>query len=167
VSVAKKKTAKKKATPAKKKAPAPMPASTGRWLVKTEPEVYAWADLVREGSTFWNGVRNFQARNNLKAMAVGDQVLWYHSQTTKDVVGVAEVARAHYPDPTSDDPAWVVVDLKPVGALARPVELARIKADPDLSGIALVRQSRLSVMPIERAHFDAIVALGGGVVGPR
>ncbi len=130
------------------------------WLVKSEPSAYAWGDLVRDGSTRWEGVRNAQARNNLAAMRAGDVVLYYHSGEGKEVVGVARVARASYPDPTSDDPRWLVVDLAPVKALARPVTLAEVKADRALRGIPLVTQSRLSVMPLEPAAFERILELG-------
>ncbi len=133
------------------------------WLVKSEPEVYGWADLVRDGETLWDGVRNFQARNHLRSMRRGDRVLYYHSVKAREVVGVAEVTREHYPDPTAgDDDRWSVVDLAPVAALKRPVGLGEIKAQPALAEIALVRQARLSVMPLEKAAFDAIVKLGGG-----
>ena len=131
------------------------------WLVKSEPSAYSWDDLVRDGSTRWDGVRNAQARNNLAAMRVGDTVLYYHSGEGKQVVGVARVARAAYPDPTADDPRWLVVDLAPVKPLARPVTLVEIKADRALRGIPLVTQSRLSVMPLERAAFEHILELGG------
>ena len=130
------------------------------WLVKSEPSAYAWSDLVRDGSTRWDGVRNAQARNNLQAMRVGDVVLYYHSNQGKEVVGVARVARAAYPDPSTDDARWRVVDLAPVKALARPVTLAAIKADRALRGIPLVTQSRLSVMPLEAAAFERILELG-------
>ncbi|MBX3472479.1 MAG: EVE domain-containing protein [Planctomycetes bacterium] len=132
------------------------------WLVKTEPTVYGWADMLRDGVTHWDGVRNFQARNNLAAMKVGDRALWYHSVGDREAVGVVEVVKEAYPDPTADDPRWVVVDVKPVAELARPVTLAEIKADPRLKEIALVRQSRLSVCPLDAAAFGAIVELGGG-----
>ena len=131
------------------------------WLVKSEPDKYAWDELVADGSTYWDGVRNAQARNNLAAMARGDLALYYHSNVGKEVVGVARVTRTAYPDPTSDDERWVVVDLAPVKALKQPVTLADIKADPKLAGIALVKQSRLSVMPIEKAHFERILKRGG------
>lgn len=130
------------------------------WLVKSEPEKYAWEQLVKDGSTCWDGVRNLQARNNLAAMGKGDLVLYYHSNVGKDVVGIARVTRTAYPDPTTQDERWVVVDLAPVKALARPVTLAEIKADRKLADIALVRQSRLSVMPIEEPAFERILALG-------
>ena len=130
------------------------------WLVKSEPDAYAWSDLVRDGSTYWDGVRNAQARNNLLAMRAGDLVLYYHSNVGKDVVGVARVTRTAYPDPTSDDERWVVVDLVPVQPLAEPVSLAQIKADAALASIPLVVQSRLSVMPIDKPAFERILKLG-------
>ncbi len=134
--------------------------SRGHWLVKSEPFKYSWDDLVRDGSTYWDGVRNYTARNNLQAMKKGDLLLYYHSNEGKDVVGVARVTRSAYPDPTTDDERWVVVDLKPVQPLAEPVTLAAIKADPALRDIPLVKQSRLSVMPIPKPAFDRILKLG-------
>jgi len=131
------------------------------WLVKSEPNKYSWDDLVKDGSTYWDGVRNAQARNNLQEMRVGDRVLYYHSNEGLEVVGVARVTRRAYPDPTTDDERWVVVDLAPLRALERPVSLKQIKADAALRGIPLVTQSRLSVMPIEKPAFDRILALGG------
>jgi predicted RNA-binding protein with PUA-like domain len=131
------------------------------WLVKSEPFKYSWDQFVRDGSTYWDGVRNALARNNLRAMQKGDLVFYYHSNEGKEVVGVAWVTREHYPDPTSDDERWVVVDLKPVKALKQPVGLAEIKADAALAEIPLVRQSRLSVMPLEKKDFDRILKLGG------
>ena len=130
------------------------------WLVKSEPFKYSWDDLVRDGSTYWDGVRNAQARNNLRAMAVGDLVLYYHSNEGKEVVGVAKVKRTAYQDPTTDDGRWVVVDIVPVKALAEFVTLSDIKAESKLSEVALIKQSRLSVMPIEKKHFDVIVKMG-------
>ena len=132
------------------------------WLVKQEPETYSWDDLVRDGRTDWTGVRNFQARNNLRQMKVGDEVLFYHSGKEKSVVGIAEVAKAAYPDPTADDPAWIAVDIKPLKALRSPVSLADIKANSKLRDLLLVRQSRLSVMPVTLEEFDSIVAMGNG-----
>jgi predicted RNA-binding protein with PUA-like domain len=114
---------------------------------------------VRDGKTAWTGVRNFQARNHLRAMAPGDRVLYYHSVVGKAVVGVAEVARSAYPDPTAEEGDWSCVDLKPLEALRRPVELEEIKAEPALAEIGLLRQSRLSVMPLKKAEFDAISRL--------
>ncbi len=130
------------------------------WLVKSEPNKYAWDDLGRDGSTYWDGVRNAQARNNLAAMKLGDQVLYYHSNEGKEVVGVAKVTRPAYPDPTTDDERWLVVDLAPLKPLAHAVSLAEIKADAALVKIPLVTQSRLSVMPIPRPAFDHILGLG-------
>jgi predicted RNA-binding protein with PUA-like domain len=130
------------------------------WLVKQEPTKYSFDQLVKDGRTMWDGVRNFQARNNLQAMRVGDRVLFYHSVVGTAVVGICEVAREAYPDPTTKEDGWVVVDLVPVKALKKPVTLAEVKADPALKDIPLVRQSRLSVMPLEKAAFDRIVALG-------
>jgi predicted RNA-binding protein with PUA-like domain len=132
----------------------------GYWLVKSEPFKYSWDELVKDGSTYWDGVRNAQARNNLRAMKKDDRVLYYHSNEGKEVVGIAKVTKTAYQDPTTDDERWVVVDLAPVSALARPVTLAEIKADAKLAKIPLVTQSRLSVMPIPKPAFDRIVALG-------
>ena len=130
------------------------------WLVKQEPTAYSWDDFVRDGGTRWDGVRNFQARNNLKAMRAGDRVLYYHSVEGQAVVGIAEVAREAYPDPTAKEGAWVAVDLVPVKPLRTPVTLEAIKATPSLRDIALVRQGRLSVMPLGKDAFDTIVKMG-------
>jgi predicted RNA-binding protein with PUA-like domain len=130
------------------------------WLVKSEPAAYSWDNLVRDGSTAWTGVRNFQARIHLRAMQVGDPVLVYHSVTGKCVMGVARVARAAFPDPTAESGDWSAVELVPDRALARPVDLERIKTDPVLANVALVRQSRLSVMPLTRAQFERVIRLG-------
>ena len=130
------------------------------WLVKQEPEAYSWDDLVRDRQTEWTGVRNFQARNNLRQMSVGDAVLFYHSGKDKSVVGIAEVAKAAYPDPTADDPSWIAVDIKPVKPLSRPVTLAEIKASSKLQDFLLVRQSRLSVVPVAAEEFATIVKMG-------
>jgi predicted RNA-binding protein with PUA-like domain len=130
------------------------------WLVKSEPEAYAWADLVRDGRTAWTGVRNYQARIHLNTMQPGDRVLFYESVTTKAVVGLTEVTRAAFPDTTADEPGWVAVELKAVSAFAHPVALAQIKAEPALATIALLRQSRLSVLPLTREEFALIVKLG-------
>jgi predicted RNA-binding protein with PUA-like domain len=132
----------------------------GYWLVKQEPTSYSWDDFVREGRTMWEGVRNFQARNNLKAMQKGDRVLYYHSVEGQAVVGIAEVAREAYPDPTAKEGGWVVVDLVPVKPLRTPVTLETIKATASLKDIALVRQGRLSVMPLPGDAFETIVKLG-------
>ena len=130
------------------------------WLVKSEPFKYSWEKFNQDGRTFWDGVRNFQARNNLKAMKQGDLVLFYHSNEGKEVVGIAKVVKEHYQDPTTEDPNWVVVDLSPVEALKTPVTLEQIKADEQLKDIGLVRQGRLSVMGLKREEFDRIIELG-------
>ncbi len=129
------------------------------WLVKSEPSEYSYEDLVRDGSTFWDGVRNYAARNNLKSMKTGDQVLFYHSVNEKAVVGVSKVIKEHYQDPTTNDERWVAVDIAPVKKLKNPVTLSQIKAEPNLAEIALVRQSRLSVMPLESDAFKCIVEM--------
>lgn len=131
------------------------------WLVKQEPTKYSFDQLVADGGTMWDGVRNFQARNNLQAMRRGDRVLFYHSVVGTAVVGICEVTREAYPDPTAKEEGWVAVDLAPVRKLKRPVTLEEIKADRALRNVPLVRQSRLSVMPIEKTAFDAIVKRGG------
>jgi len=136
-----------------------MANTKGSWLVKQEPEDYSWDDLVRDKKTAWTGVRNFQARNNLRNMKTGDAVLFYHSGKEKSVVGIAEVAKAAYPDPTAEDDSWIAVDIKPVKPLAVPVSLADIRANAKLTDLLLVRQSRLSVMPVSREHFDEIVKM--------
>ncbi len=130
------------------------------WLVKSEPYKYSWDDLVKDGSTYWDGVRNYMARNNLQAMKRNDLVLYYHSNEGKDVVGVAQVVKESYPDPTTDDERWVVVDVKPVVPLKQPVTLAQIKADTKLAQCALVRYSRLSVASITPVEFRHILKLG-------
>ena len=130
------------------------------WLMKSEPFKYSWDDLVRDGSTYWDGVRNAQARNNLRAMRAGDLAFFYHSNEGKDVVGVMRVTRTAYQDPTTDDERWVVVDVIPVRPLDQPVTLAKIKADRALAKMPLVTQSRLSVMPVEKAAFDHVLELG-------
>jgi predicted RNA-binding protein with PUA-like domain len=132
------------------------------WLVKSEPGAYSWERLVRAGRAVWDGVRNPQARGNLAAMAEGDPVLFYHSGEGKQVVGVAKVVRTAYPEPGAGDPRWLAVDLVPVRPLARPVSLAEIKVDRALAAIPLVRQSRLSVMPLEAAAFERILELAKG-----
>lgn len=130
------------------------------WLIKSEPFKYPYEQLEKDGVTFWDGVRNFQARNNLMAMQPGDLCLYYHSNEGKEVVGIAKVVKAHYPDPTAEpDSGWVVVDVAPVQRLKKPVTLSEIKADPLLQNMALVRQSRLSVMPVTKAEFDRVLAL--------
>jgi predicted RNA-binding protein with PUA-like domain len=131
------------------------------WLVKSEPEAYSWDTFVRDGGTDWTGVRNYQARNFLQQMQPGDLVLYYHSVSDKQVVGVAQVAAPAAPDATAEAGSpWVAVRLQPQQPLARPVSLARIKQDERLSQIGLLRQSRLSVMPLKAAEFDTILELG-------
>jgi predicted RNA-binding protein with PUA-like domain len=130
------------------------------WLVKSEPFKYSWEKFNKDGRTFWDGVRNYQARNNLREMKEGDLVLFYHSNEGKEIVGIAKVVKEAYPDPTTDDTNWVVVDLAPVEALKTPVTLEQIKADPKLQDIGLLRQGRLSVMGVKREEFDYILALG-------
>ncbi|GIV31673.1 MAG: ubiquinol-cytochrome c reductase [Saprospiraceae bacterium] len=131
------------------------------WLVKSEPEEYSFDDLLADGKTMWDGVRNYAARNNLRQMKKGDLVLFYHSVKDKAVVGLARVAKEHYPDPTAEKGDWSAVDLEPVEKLPRPVPLAEIKADPRLQNIGLVRIGRLSVMPLEKKEFDAILEMAG------
>ena len=134
-----------------------------RWLVKSDPDEYGWPELVAAKKDMWDGVRNHQARNFLEQMKAGDEVLFYHSQKAREVVGVARVAKASYPDPTADDPRWLAVDLEVVGALADPVGLKAIKAEESLQELLLIKQSRLSVMPIPAKAFQKIVRMGGGL----
>lgn len=131
------------------------------WLIKSEPFKYSWEKFNQEGRTFWDGVRNYQARNNLRGMKVGDLVFWYHSNEGKEIVGIARVVKEAYQDPTTDDTNWVVVDLEPVQSLKKPVTLEQIKADEQLKDIGLVRQGRLSVMAVTREEFDRILELAG------
>jgi len=133
------------------------------WLVKSEPSVYSWDNMVADKRTHWNGVRNFQAAANLKAMKVGDTCFFYHSNEEKAVVGVVEIAKTYYPDPTDETGKFGMVDVKAHKKLKKPVTLATIKADPELAELALVRQSRLSVMPIDAKAWAKIVKLGGGM----
>jgi predicted RNA-binding protein with PUA-like domain len=150
-----------------KKSTAKKTAGSGLWLVKQEPETYSWGDFVRDGRTDWTGVRNFQARNNLRQMEVGDRVLFYHSGTGKCVVGIAEVAKAAYADPTAGDPQWVAVDIKPVKPLNEPVPLASIRYHAKLANLPLIRQSQLSVMPLSKEEFETLVAMGMGKKGNK
>ncbi len=129
------------------------------WLVKSEPFKYSWDKFVSDRKTFWDGVRNYQARNNLKNMKKGDWVLFYHSNEGKEIVGYAEVVKEHYQDPTTDDPNWVVVELKPVKALKKSVTLAQLKSDEILKNMALVKQGRLSVTPVTKIEFDRVLML--------
>jgi predicted RNA-binding protein with PUA-like domain len=134
--------------------------SRKHWMVKQEPDTYSWNDLEKEGQTDWTGVRNFQARNNLREMKAGDGVLFYHSGKEKAVVGVAEVVREPYVDPTAKEGDWVAVDIKAVGKLREPVTLATMRAEEALQGIPLLKQSQLSVMPISKQEFAYIVKKG-------
>jgi predicted RNA-binding protein with PUA-like domain len=133
---------------------------TRYWLVKSEPDAFSWDQQVANGVESWTGVRNHAAKNNLKAMKRGDRAFFYHSNDGKAIVGVVEVVREAYPDPTAEAGDWVSVDMKAVGPMPKPVTLAAIKAEPALADIALVRQSRLSVMPISAAHWDRLCRMG-------
>ena len=136
-----------------------MSKAAQHWLVKTEPSSYSWARLVEDGSTAWTGVRSFQARNHLRLMREGDHVLFYHSVTGKEIVGIAKVIRAGYPDPTATEGDWTCVDLAPVKPLKHPVSLATINGTPSLKNIALLRQSRLSVVPVTADEYEQILQL--------
>jgi predicted RNA-binding protein with PUA-like domain len=131
------------------------------WLVKSEPDAFGWDQQVAHGVEPWTGVRNHTAKNNLKAMCKGDQAFFYHSNIGKEIVGIVEVAREAYPDPTAETGGWVCVDMKAVGPMPVPVTLVRIKADPALEGLALIQFSRLSVQPVSAAHWKHICRLGG------
>jgi predicted RNA-binding protein with PUA-like domain len=133
------------------------------WLVKSEPSKYSWEQFVKDGKTFWDGVRNYAARNNLKAMKKGDKVLFYHSNEGLAIVGIAEVAKEAYQDPTTDDANWVVVDLKPLNPLPKPVTLAEIKAEKALEDMDLVRLSRLSVGAVKEKEYKKIMKMAGVV----
>lgn len=129
------------------------------WLVKSEPFKYSWQNLLDDGRTYWDGVRNYQARNNLKNMKIGDLVLYYHSNKGLEVVGISKVVKESYQDPTTDDDRWVVVDIEPVETLKSPVTLKEIKKIEKLKDVALIKQSRLSVMPLKKKEFDIIVKM--------
>jgi predicted RNA-binding protein with PUA-like domain len=130
------------------------------FLVKSEPFKYSWSKFNEEGRTFWDGVRNYQARNNLKAMKEGDLVLFYHSNEGKEIVGIAKVVKEYYQDPTTEDANWVVVDLVPLESFKKPVTLVQIKAEESLQNISLVKQGRLSVMELKQTEFDKIIEMG-------
>jgi len=134
-------------------------ATVNHWLIKSEPFKYSWSQFEKDQSTFWDGVRNYQARNNLREMKIGDLCLFYHSNEGKEVVGVAEVIKEHYPDPTADDEQWLVVDVKPKMKLRNTVTLAQIKSDSRLSNIGLIRQGRLSVIKLSKEEFNIILSL--------
>lgn len=131
------------------------------WLFKSEPEAYSWDRLVKEKRTGWSGVRNYQANNNMKAMKKGDRGFFYHSVSEKQIVGIVEVVNEHHPDPTDQTARFGMVDVKPVAAMPKPVTLEQIKADPRLQDLALIRQSRLSVTPIDAKSWKIICTLGG------
>ena len=136
-------------------------AAPAHFLAKSEPAVYPWERLVKDGKTVWDGVRNFEARGNLRAMKKGDLVLFYHSGEGKEIVGIAKVVREAYPDKTADEGDWVAVDLAPVKPLASPVTLAAVKADPALADMAIVRRSRLSVSRVTPSEFARVLKLSG------
>jgi predicted RNA-binding protein with PUA-like domain len=129
------------------------------WLVKSEPFKYSWEQFCKDKKTFWDGVRNYQARNNLRAMAKGDEVLFYHSNEGLEIIGIASVAKTAYQDPTTDDPNWVAVDLKPLKALKNSVSLATMKQTPGLENLALIKQGRLSVCPVTTLEYKIILDL--------
>jgi predicted RNA-binding protein with PUA-like domain len=129
------------------------------WLIKSEPFKYSWEQFNQDQQTFWDGVRNYQARNNLMAMELGDLCLYYHSNEGKEVVGVAEVVKTHYQDPTTAETAWVVVDVKPAYQLKNPVSLQTMKSDPRLTNMGLLRQPRLSVIALTKDEFDTVILL--------
>ena len=131
------------------------------WLIKSEPEVYSWDQLVKDGQTRWDGIRNYAARLHLRAMKKGDQVFFYHSNKGTEIVGVAAVTRESYPDPTSSDPAWFAIDVKPLKKLAKPVTLDQIKKEKKLAGMALVRISRLSVQPVSEQEWEIVMKMAG------
>jgi len=129
------------------------------WLLKSEPFKYSFDDLLHDKCTYWDGIRNYQARNNLRAMKAGDHAFYYHSNEGKEIVGIVEIVKKAYPDPTAKDGDWSVVDVKPVKKFSRPVTLQEIKTSSKLKNIALIKQSRLSVMPITKSEFDLIVKM--------
>ncbi len=131
------------------------------WLIKSEPSTYSWDQLVKDKQTFWDGVRNYAARNNLKAMKKGDELFFYHSNEGVEIVGIAKVAKEFYQDPTTDDNTWVVIDVKPVRKLKKPVSLAQIKTDKRLADMALVRLGRLSVQPVTEKEWQIVLELAG------
>ncbi len=132
------------------------------WLIKSEPYKYSWQQFIDDKSTYWDGVRNYAARIHLRSMKVGDHCFFYHSNKGKEIVGIAEVTKEHYQDPTTDDDRWVAVDVKPIATLKKPVTLAEIKANPELQEMALVRISRLSVGPVSKAEYNEILKMSNG-----
>jgi predicted RNA-binding protein with PUA-like domain len=139
-----------------------IPKAMGHWLVKQEPTTYSWSQFVSDGKTDWTGIRNFQARNFLRSMKVGDQVFFYHSVNGKSVVGIAAVSREAFPDPTAVEGDWSAVELKPVRPVTPPVSLGQIKQDSQLRDIPLLKQSRLSVMPLSTEQFNRILQISAG-----
>ena len=131
------------------------------WLVKSEPNAYSWDDLVRDEWTYWDGVRNYESRNNMRKMAKGDQVLYYHSGRVRAVVGIAEVTREHYQDPTTEDARWSAVDVRAVRALPQPVTLKAVKGEARLASMQLVTRGRLSVTPVREDEYGIVLAMGG------
>ena len=129
------------------------------WLIKSEPFKYSWQKFEEEGRTYWDGVRNYQARNNLKAMKEGDLLLWYHSNEGLEIVGIAKLVKEFYQDPTTEDPNWVVVEVSPLKRLTKPVSLAQVKADVRLTQMALVRLGRLSVQPVTEDEWNVVMEL--------
>jgi predicted RNA-binding protein with PUA-like domain len=129
------------------------------WLIKSEPSVYSWERFEKEGQTFWDGVRNYAARNNLRNMKKGDLAFWYHSNEGTEIVGIAKVVKEAYQDPTTDDPAWVVVDFKPYKKLKTPVSLAQVKADKRLANMDLVRLGRLSVQTVKPEEWEMVMEM--------
>jgi len=131
------------------------------WLIKSEPEVYSWDQLNKDKQTRWDGIRNYAARLHLRNMKKGDPVFFYHSNKGMEIVGIASVAKEAYPDPTSSDPAWFAIDVKPVKKFVKPVSLEQIKKEKKLAGMALVRISRLSVQPVTEEEWNIIMKMGG------
>lgn len=141
--------------------PGPLPSAMQHWMAKSEPASYSWEQFVKDKRTAWTGVRNYQARNNLRAMKEDDIVLFYHSVTGKEIVGIAKVVKTAYPDPTATEGDWSCVEIAPLRALAAPVTLAAIKATPKLKDIALLKQSRISVVPLTAAEAALLLKMGG------
>lgn len=129
------------------------------WLVKSEPSVYSWEQLTKDKKTFWNGVRNYAARNNLREMKIGDEVFYYHSNEGMEIVGIAKVVKEYYQDPTTENKNWVVVDMKPLKKLKNPVTLSQIKSEPQLASMELVKNSRLSVQKVSAKEWDIVLKM--------
>ena len=131
------------------------------WLIKSEPFKYSWDQLVNEKKTYWDGVRNYLARNYLKAMKKGDKIFFYHSNEGLEIVGIAKVIKEYYQDPTTPEPAWVVVDIAPVKKLKKPITLTQIKAEKDLQEMSLIKSMRLSVQPVQKEEWNKILEMAG------